>query len=227
MSEAADSPTGLVDDRPCCGEVLGPRRRRVQSGGVEDGRHIGEVVRLAVDGDLQERPLAERIAEASAPAVAGKQTLDEVPGLVALARTLHELVERLHETGRQVLPDEHRPGHVDVGCIFAVQQVVDLVREVKVTRNDPDIEADSCLLLELRRMTLDACDIRIGIGTEEADDAHGRKLTGQKGPNAYRQNSRISGTGVGPAICTCVRRTPTVPVDGATCAVVPVPPTQP
>ena len=54
-----------------------------------------------------------------------------------------------------------------------------------------------------------------------------RLRTRQGGPNAYCQNSRMSGVGVGPVICTCVRRTPTVPLDGATCAVVPVPPTQP
>jgi hypothetical protein len=46
-------------------------------------------------------------------------------------------------------------------------------------------------------------------------------------PNAYRQNSRMSGGGVGLVICTCVSRTPTVLLDDTTCADVPVPPTQP
>jgi hypothetical protein len=37
----------------------------------------------------------------------------------------------------------------------------------------------------------------------------------------------MKGVDVGPVICTCVRRMPMVPVDGATCAVIPVPPIQP
>ena len=46
-------------------------------------------------------------------------------------------------------------------------------------------------------------------------------------PNACSQKRCISGVGVGPVICTCVSRMPIVPADSATCAVVPVPPTQP
>ena len=49
----------------------------------------------------------------------------------------------------------------------------------------------------------------------------------QEAPNAYCQNSRMSGVGVGPVICTCVRRMPMVPLEGAMWAVVPVPPIQP
>jgi hypothetical protein len=37
----------------------------------------------------------------------------------------------------------------------------------------------------------------------------------------------MSGVGVGPLICCWVRRMPIVPLDGATCADVPVPPTEP
>ncbi len=176
LSEATDPTSGPLDDRPGRREVLGPGRRNIQAGGIENGRHIGEVVRLAVDRDLQERPLAERITEASAPAVAGQKPLDEVGSVVALARALQELVERLNEAGGQVLPNEHRPGHVDVRCTFALQQVMDLVREVEVARNDPDIERDSRLLLELHRMTLHARDVRVSIGTEEANDPHGADL---------------------------------------------------
>src|SRR5439155_23734602 len=91
LSEAANPASGPLDDHPGRREVVGPGRRHIQAGGVENGRHISEVVRLAVDGDLQDLPLAERITEASAPAVAGQQTLDEVAGFVALARALQEL----------------------------------------------------------------------------------------------------------------------------------------
>ena len=50
---------------------------------------------------------------------------------------------------------------------------------------------------------------------------------GPQAPAAYRQKSRISAVGVGPAISTWVSRMVTVPVDGVMCAAVPVPPTQP
>jgi hypothetical protein len=52
---------------------------------------------------------------------------------------------------------------------------MDLVREVEVARNDPDIERDSRLLLELHRMTLHARDVCVGIGTEKANGRHGKK----------------------------------------------------
>src|SRR5262249_60427862 len=80
--------------------------------------------------------------------------------------------EWMHEPCGEVVPDEHRPGHVDIRGGIAVQQVMDFVREVEVTRNDPDLERDPRLLLELGSMTLDARDVRVGVGSEEANDPH-------------------------------------------------------
>jgi hypothetical protein len=54
-----------------------------------------------------------------------------------------------------------------------------------------------------------------------------RSVSLSESPNAYCQNSRMRSVDVGPVIRTCVRRMPMVPVDRATCAVVPVPPIQP
>jgi hypothetical protein len=85
---------------------------------------------------------------------------------------LEELVEWVHEACAEVLPDEHGPGHVDIRGAVALQQMMDLVREVEVARNDPDVERDPRLLLELGGMTLDARNVRVDVGSEEADGAH-------------------------------------------------------
>jgi hypothetical protein len=66
-----------------------------------------------------------------------------------------------------------------------------------------------------------------GASPARALDRFGLRERSQEAPNAYCQNSRISGVGVGPVIRTCVSRMAIVPVDFATCAVVPVPPIQP
>ena len=50
---------------------------------------------------------------------------------------------------------------------------------------------------------------------------------GGQGMAAWRQNSRIVVVDVGPVISRCVEQDRSVPVDGITCAAVPVPPTQP
>jgi hypothetical protein len=90
-------------------EVLRPRRRHVHAGLVEDPRDVCEVVRLAVDGDLEQRPLAQRIAEAAGPAVARNQTLEEIARIPHVTRLLDEIVERPDEAGGDVIPHEHRP----------------------------------------------------------------------------------------------------------------------
>ncbi|RPK94267.1 hypothetical protein EES46_01900 [Streptomyces sp. ADI98-10] len=62
-----------------------------------------------------------------------------------------------------------------------------------------------------------------GFGEGMGGDAGG----GAQNPAAYVQKSRITCGVVGPSISIWVSRTATVPVDGMTWAVVPVPPTQP
>ena len=50
-----------VRDRPGRGEVLRPRSAGTSTpASLEHRGHVGEVVRLAVDGDLEQRPVAER-----------------------------------------------------------------------------------------------------------------------------------------------------------------------
>jgi hypothetical protein len=71
-----------------------------------------------------------------------------------------------------MLPEEHRARHVHVRRVVAVEQVLDAVREVEVARNDANVERDARLLLELRRVALDARDVRVGVGAEEADAGH-------------------------------------------------------
>src|SRR5262249_25703344 len=92
-------------------------------------------------------------------------------------RPRDELVEGLHVASGDVLPEEHRPGHVHVSGVVAVQQVVDLVREVLIARDDPDVEVDAGALLELARMPLDAGDIGVGVWPEEADGGHRANVT--------------------------------------------------
>jgi hypothetical protein len=76
------------------------------------------------------------------------------------------------EACAEMLPDEHRAGHVHVRRSLSLEQVMDLVREVDVARHDADVELDSALLFELARVALNARDVRIGIGPEEANGAH-------------------------------------------------------
>ena len=90
-------------------EVLRPRRRHVHAGLLEDPRDECEVVRLAVDGDLEQRAFAERVAEATGPTVARNQTLEEIACIPAVTRLLDEVVERPDEAGGDVIPHEHRP----------------------------------------------------------------------------------------------------------------------
>ena len=101
-----DAASCLLDHRPCRREVPIPRCRHLEAGAFEHGWHVREVVRLAVHGNLQERPLSEPVAEAAAPAVAEHEPLDEVRRVVRVARVRQELVERLHEPGAEMLPDE-------------------------------------------------------------------------------------------------------------------------
>src|SRR5262249_44620683 len=137
----------------------------------------------------EQRPGAERVAEAAAPAVGVEQAADEVPGVVAVGRAGEEVVERLHIAGGDVLPEKHGPRHVDVGGLVAVQQVVDLVREVLVARDDPDVEVDAGALLELACVTLDAGNVGVGVRREEADGGHRANVT----PTRYAR-CRWSGT---------------------------------
>ena len=71
-----------------------------------------------------------------------------------------------------MLPDEHRPRHVDVGGFLPVEQVVDPVREVLVASDDADVELEARLLLELAGVPLDARDVGVGVGAEEPDGGH-------------------------------------------------------
>jgi hypothetical protein len=68
-----------------------------------------------------------------------------------------------------VIPHQHRSGHVDVSRAVALEQVANVVRKIEIARHDPDVEIEPGSLLELRRMPLDARDIRIRIRAEEPD----------------------------------------------------------
>ena len=77
---------------------------------------------------------------------------------------------------------------------------------------------------------------RAGAGVIPASRTPGRPTPGRAGRSvlgppqasaAQRQKSRISAGGVGPVISSWLSRMVTAPVDGVTCAAVPVPPTQP
>ena len=136
LGKPANLAVGPLDHRACCREVLLPGARHLQPRAVENLGHVRQVVRLAVDRNLQQRPLPERIAEAATPAVAPKRR-EEVGGVVVVSRLLEQIVERLDEARGEMLPQEHRPGHVDVGSVLAVEQVLDPVREIEVARNDP------------------------------------------------------------------------------------------
>src|SRR5581483_613841 len=99
---------------------------------------------------------------------------DEVVRPVGVARPGEQIVERLDELRRELLPHEHGPRHVHVRRVVARQVAVDLVREVLVARDDADVELEPRLLLELRRVPLDARDVGVRVGPEEADARHAR-----------------------------------------------------
>jgi hypothetical protein len=78
----------------------------------------------------------------------------------------------LDEARREVLPEQHRPGHENVGGIVPVEQVLDPVREVEVARDDPDLELDPAPFLELARVALDTRDIGVRVRAEEPNARH-------------------------------------------------------
>src|SRR5581483_12469461 len=59
----------------------------------------------------------------------------------------------------------------------AVEQVTDVVREVEVARNDPDVELEPRLPLELARVTLDARDVGVRVRAEEPHAHRGETAT--------------------------------------------------
>ena len=76
--------------------------------------------------------MAERVSEPSAPAIATHEGREEVIGVVAGAGTFEERVQRLDMSGTELLPHEHRSGHVDICRILALQILGQLVCEVVV-----------------------------------------------------------------------------------------------
>jgi hypothetical protein len=90
----------------------------------------------------------------------------------------------LDEARREVLPEQHGPGHEHVGGVVPVQQVFDPVREVEVARDDPDLELDPAPFLELARVALDARDIGVRVRAEEPDARH--RSTSMKRGNERR-----------------------------------------
>jgi hypothetical protein len=148
-------------------EVLGPGRRHVDADRVEDAWDVREVVRLAVHRDLEQWALTQRIAETARPPVGRDETLEEVARVPGIARAVDQVVERPHEAGGEVVPHQHRAGHVDVRGPVAFEQVADVVREVEVARDDPDVEVEPRLLGELGCVPLDARHVGVGVRTEE------------------------------------------------------------
>jgi hypothetical protein len=180
LPEPADLPTGAGDHGARDGEVVVPGLRYVELVRGQDVRHVGEVVGLAVDGDLQQRPGAERVARTSGPAVDLEQARQEV-GEVELPLHVREvLVERLHQPRADVLPQQHGPGHEDVGGIVALEAGPDAVREVLVASQDAHVETVPRLRFELPRVPLHRRDVGVRVGREVADDPH-------RSPRAYER----------------------------------------
>jgi hypothetical protein len=97
MARAAAKYSGQVHGHPGLGQDLRP---------------VGQVVRLPVHRDGEQRALAELVAEMAAPPAACHQPVEEV-GQVK-GRPPGELVERADEPQAELLPHQHRPGHVDI-----------------------------------------------------------------------------------------------------------------
>ena len=71
---------------------------------------------------------------------------------------------RLDEARADVLPEQHRPGHEDVGRVVAGQVGPDPVGEVLVAAQDPDLEAVARPRLELGGVTLHRGDVGVRVG---------------------------------------------------------------
>src|SRR5262249_46628573 len=99
-------------------------------------------------------------------------------------------VERPDESGGDVLPDEHRPRHVDVCSGVAAEIRLDRVREVLVARNDPDLQLEPRPLLELRGVALNARGVRVRVRWQEPHAGH--VGTSSFGNASARNRSRAS-----------------------------------
>jgi hypothetical protein len=108
------------------------------------------------------------------PTVDLDQAWQEVRDVELAGRVGEVLVERLDQAGTDVLPQQHRPGHEDVGGVIAAQPRTDLVREVLVARKDAHLEAMTRLRLELAGVPLYRRDVGVRVGREVADAAYRR-----------------------------------------------------
>ena len=173
LAEPADAVAAARRDAPAHVEELLPGRRHGRPGALEQVGDVGEVVGLAVHRDLEQRTGSERVAEAPRPAVGGDDRIEEVVEIPGRSGLAGEVVERLDEAPGQVLPQQHRAGHVDVGGLVAGEVVVDVVGVVDVARQDVDLQAMAARALELVAVPLDARYEGVGIGGEVADGGHG------------------------------------------------------
>ena len=166
LAEAADAVAAARRDALADVEELAPGRRHVGPGALEQVGDVGEVVGLAVHRDLEQRTGAERVAEAPGPAVRGDDRIEEVVEVPGRSGLAGEVVERLDEAPGQVLPQQHRAGHVDVGGLVAGEVLVDVVGVVDVARQDVDLQAMPARPLELVTVALDARHEGVGVGSE-------------------------------------------------------------
>ncbi len=148
-------------------EVLVPGRGHGELEPLEVLRDVGQVVGLAVDRDLEQRAAAQRVAEAPGPAVGVEQRRDEVLRVPARARVL---IEWLDEAGAHVLPQQHRAGHKDVHALL--EQRVDVVREVRVAVDDPDVDVEAGRVGELPDVALHRTHIGICVRPQEREPGH-------------------------------------------------------
>ncbi len=166
------APLGAVHELIRSGEVVDPGARYLQTVSVQDRREIGEVVRLAVDGDLPKWASTQSVTEAPRPPIGRQQRIKEVGNVELRRRPGDVLVERLHELGTDVLPEQHRTRHVHVGGIIPREVSMDVVREVLVARQHLDREIEPGRLGELVSVPHDEVNVSVGVGSEILDRCH-------------------------------------------------------
>ena len=135
-------------------------------------RHVREVVRLAVDRNLEQRAGAKRVSKAPRPPIGVEQRRNKVVDIPFVAAIRNEVIERLYETGGDVLPEQHRPGHEDVCSTVSGEFAMDRVREVGVAVDKPYVNRDASASGEFTHVALDGRYVRISVRGEEDNLVH-------------------------------------------------------
>ena len=142
--------------------------------GLEMSGDVGEVVRLAVHGDLEQRPARRAGCRSGRPSGSrrGARRRSRRDGRHRSC-WLRKSSRGWTKPAASVFPDENRAGHEDIGTVSATQVAVE--SHSRSTRRSGRCGCRArarCCSFELGRVTLDARDVSVGVGRQEPHGRH-------------------------------------------------------